>query len=105
MNRWEIWRAWVKFEDDPSQGKPRPVLVMDCQNRVCVFAFKITTHAPRNNYPNEYTVVNWEESGLDRPSTIRGGKYIQIEEQHFIKKLGRLSASDIIRFSKMLNKK
>lgn len=27
-NRWEIWWAKVKFEDDPSQVKQRPVLVI-----------------------------------------------------------------------------
>ena len=102
-NRWEIWLAWVKFEDDPTKGKERPVLVMDDQGPAFVLSFKITKHEPRRNFINEYRVVEWKKSGLLYPSTIRGGKIIKIEEGKFIRKLGRLAASDIVRFSKMLN--
>nr|DAP83183.1 MAG TPA: endoribonuclease [Caudoviricetes sp.] len=47
-NKWEIWLAKVKFEDNPTQVKPRPVLVIDSK-RCYIISIKITSHHSKSD--------------------------------------------------------
>lgn len=65
MNEWEIWLAKVSFEDNPNVIKNRPVLIL--QNNTAIFiSAKITSHAPRNDFPGEYKIIEWETAGLKK---------------------------------------
>lgn len=68
--RWEVWLAKVKFEDDPTTVKQRPVLVIS--NTQCyILPLKMTSHPPRETFPGEYALLRWQEAGLQKESTVR----------------------------------
>jgi PemK-like protein. len=94
FKKWEIWRARVVYDDDIRQYKNRPVLIYDDQ-KIYVLSFKITSHAPRSNFPGEYRIKQWHIAGLDGESTVRLSKAIHLKDQDFIGQIGRLHRSDI----------
>lgn len=82
MNEWEIWLAKVSFEDNPNVIKNRPVLIL--QNNTAIFiSAKITSHAPRNDFPGEYKIIEWETAGLKKESTILAFKIITTSKTRF----------------------
>jgi hypothetical protein len=71
-----VW-AWVPFEDDPSQGKDRPVLVIAC-NRQTVVALPLTSKDHDADADQEARAGRfWMDVGtgpwdrLHRPSEVR----------------------------------
>lgn len=100
-NRWEIWFAKVKFEDDPSKIKNRPVLVVD-QQHAYIVSIKITTHDPRPEFWGELRINKWHEAGLDKPSVLRLSQKLPLIESDFIHKIGRLHPVDIINVQRLL---
>ena len=100
-NKWEIWLAKVKFEDNPTQVKPRPVLVIDSK-RCYIISIKITSHPPRTEYDGEYSIVKWSEAGLNKASTIRCSKRLKLFNSDFVHKLGWLHPIDIISIQKII---
>lgn len=93
MQRWEVWKAWVPFEEDPDILKPRPVLIID-NNEIFILSFKMTGTAPRENFIGEYRLNDWREAGLTKPTTVRLSKLLRLNRNAFIKKYGRLSNLD-----------
>lgn len=65
---WEIWWARVKFEDS-EECKVRPVIVLE-DAVAYIISLKVTRHAPRNNYAGEYVLLDWQEEGLQKESTV-----------------------------------
>lgn len=100
-NKWEIWLAQVKFEDNPSVIKRRPVLIIS-PSVSCIISLKITGHAPRATYEGEYLIKKWREAGLDKESTIRVSKKLRLINTDFVHKIGRLQPIDIIEIQKQL---
>lgn len=98
--RWELWWAYVKFEDS-DDGKVRPVLVIDSSTAI-IISYKITKHEPRAEFPNEYIIKNWQKAGLKQQSTLRGSQKLKLIVSDFKNKIGRLSAVDIANIQKML---
>lgn len=94
MNKWEIWWANVIFEDDLSQIKRRPVIIIDDRISI-VLAIKITSHEPRSRFSGEYRLVHWEAAGLRKESTARCAKLLRLEGSDFVSKIGRLHPVDI----------
>ena len=97
---WEIWWAYVSFEDDASQGKERPVLVLE-DGVVYVIALMITSHEQRNVF-GEYDVTKWQSAGLKTPSTIRLSRRLKLEESDLIRKMGDLHPLDIVTLQRYL---
>lgn len=93
--KWEIWYAYVKFLDKPSEGKERPVLVIGGDQYFTISA-EVTSHEKRANYPGEVSIKKWKEAGLDKPSTVRLSNVLELSDFSFIRKLGKLKYSDII---------
>ena len=100
-NKWEIWFAKVKFDDNPSVVKMRPVLVVDL-NQCYILSLKITGHSPRVNYQGEYSIIKWAEAGLAKESTIRCSKKLKLIFSDFEYKLGKLHPIDIIAVQNIL---
>ena len=96
---WEIWWAYVAFEEGDG-GKERPVLVLE-DGTVYVIAFMITSHEQRNVY-GEYDVTKWQSAGLTKPSTIRVTRKLKLEENDLIRKLGDLHPLDIVLLERYL---
>lgn len=100
-NRWEIWWAYVKFEDS-NEVKKRPVLVLE--DRVAyILSLKITSHAPRKKFDGEYQLLQWEKAGLTKPSVVRTSKVLCLEEDDFDTKIGKLTDADIYAIQMLLN--
>ena len=103
QKKWEIWLAQVKFEDDLTKVKLRPVLII--QDYISyVISLKITGHPPRSAYQGEYMIENWSESGLDKPSTIRASKKLKLVQSDFVRKIGVLHPQDILHLQMILTK-
>lgn len=103
-NRWEIWYAKVKFEDNPSQAKNRPVLIID-NRQMYLLSLKITSTAPRTNCWGEYAIVKWREAGLAHQSTIRISKRLKLVNSDFINKIGTLHPYDRINVQKIMTQR
>lgn len=98
---WEVWFANVRFEDDPTLSKSRPVLVIS-DHKVCILSLKITSKPPRNNFYGEYALLKWQEAGLDKQSTVRISKKLKLVERDFSYRIGRLAPIDILNVIKIL---
>lgn len=78
-----VW-AWVPYEDDPTQGKDRPVLVVAC-NRDVVIALALTSkdhdhHAEREASAGRYwmDVGSGDWDRLRRPSEVRLDRFLTL---------------------------
>ena len=105
MNIFDIFIAYISWG---SEGKKRPVLILEQQSTV-VYVFNITTQyenksdAIRSKY---FKINDWRQAGLDRqsyvdtnivrdlPSTVLDGKTA----------IGRLTESDVQKFYEFLMK-
>lgn len=67
MRKWEIYLAYVQYEDVPG-GKIRPVLVIDEDTVYPICCLKMTSHPPR---AGEYELIRWQNAGLRKPTTVR----------------------------------
>lgn len=101
INQYDIWLAYVPFEDS-NKAKARPILILSQSSNLVTVA-KITSHLPSLNYVGEYSIINWSKAGLNRQSTIRLSKVVDLSKSKLIKKFGHLSELDTININKLLN--
>ena len=81
------------YEDQPNEGKYRPVLVIDViAEQAVVLSVPFTSTYPRDEYDIE--VFDWYDIPLDHISTARISKTIVIPTSDFRKRLGRVSNED-----------
>lgn len=99
---WEIWWAKVKFEDDPSMIKERPVLVISVENASYI-SLKMTSSEPRPDFQGEYQVVEWKQAGLTKPTVIRSSKVLELFKRDFGTKIGNLPLQDILNVQNILH--
>lgn len=88
---WDIYNADVFFEDKIKK-KTRPVLVIDDINNICL-SLKITHNTKRIGI-DEYTIVEWQDAGLDTKSNVRISKLIPLENKYLNEKRGVLQKID-----------
>lgn len=100
-NKWEIWLAQVKFEDNPSVVKQRPVLILSA-DRYFFLSAKMTSHPPRASFPGEYAIVRWSDAGLDGESTVRLSQQFDLVSTDLTHKIGKLHPFDIAAIQKIL---
>lgn len=94
MERYEIWRARVKFEESDAI-KERPVLIWN--DTAFIIAYKMTG-TDRGDNKEEFQLLHWAEAGLDKPTSIRIRKVLRLEKRDLIRKIGRLDPRDQLRF-------
>lgn len=99
MKKWDIYLAYVRYEDIPG-GKKRPVLVVDDDNTAYPISCLKMTGQPRRD--GEYTLIKWREAGLHKETTVRIGKRLNVLEADFIAKIGSLDPVDILKIEEML---
>lgn len=95
MKRFEIWYANVKFENS-NIVKERPVLIWNDMAYMIV-GYKLTG-TDRGNDEREFPIEYWKEAGLSKPTTIRIGKLLQLQQSDFTKCIGVLDKRDQLRF-------
>lgn len=98
---YDVWRLAFYFEDKPDVAKERPVVVLDYNSetgQVLIAGAKVTTHAPRPDFPGEVQLKNWMQAGLQKPSVVRCSKLAQFPLSDFQGRIryGRLTADDQI---------
>jgi len=108
MNKWDIWVADFRYEDQPEQSKRRPVLLLDVSaDGSDVLLAKITTvtderRMRKNKVWGEYELLDYEKAKLDKPSIVRLSKTIVIPPDKLEYKIGRLQARDVLNIQKLL---
>lgn len=96
---WEVWYAAVRFEDSP-QIKNRLVVVTS-SGAVYVMALKVTSHVPRNEW-GEYALQHWQAAGLNKPSTVRIGKRLRLQQSDMVHRIGKLHPLDILNIQRII---
>ena len=63
---YEVWHIAFEYEDQPGVTKERPVTIgANDEEFALVLVMKVTSHAPRPNYPGEAPLEDWKDAGLD----------------------------------------
>ncbi|PKM50702.1 MAG: PemK family transcriptional regulator [Firmicutes bacterium HGW-Firmicutes-7] len=91
MNVGEVWFVEFPYEDDLTQFKPRPCIVLDIE-KLEVLSIKVTSQDARDDY--DVPIFKWRESHLDKPSFARVSKTILLKKESFLKKLGDIHRDD-----------
>ena len=75
----EIVWTWVKYEDDPSQGKDRPVLVVGRDGRT-LLGLMLSSQSERDGRPNWLALGpgGWDREA--RPSWVRLDRILEVDE-------------------------
>lgn len=99
---WDVWWADVRFEDQPTETKVRPVVILS-SGELFVVAIKVTSHVPRDQW-GEYALIRWKEAGLPKPSTLRLQKRLRLQRADLRARIGALHPSDIFAIERLLSK-
>lgn len=103
-NKWDIILVPFPFTD-LSTVKRRPSHIISPEeynkNDDFIIAF-ITSNLILEKRFGDYKIINWNESGLPKPSLIRM-KFSMISKSIVVKKIGTLSEQDSSGFSILLN--
>ncbi len=75
----EIVWTWVKYEDDPSRGKDRPVLVVGRDGRT-LLGLMLSSQTERDGQRNWLALGAGAWDRDDRPSWIRLDRVIEVDE-------------------------
>jgi hypothetical protein len=75
----EIVWTWVKYEDDPSQGKDRPVLVVGRTGRT-LLGLMLSSQSERNGQRNWLALGPGDWDREARPSWIRLDRVLEVDE-------------------------
>ena len=75
----EIVWTWVPYEDDPAQGKDRPVLVVG-RDAGSLLGLMLSSQSDRDGRPNWLALGpgDWDSSA--RPSWVRLDRVLQVDE-------------------------
>jgi PemK-like, MazF-like toxin of type II toxin-antitoxin system len=73
-----VW-TWVKYEDDPQQGKDRPVLVVGREGSV-LLGLMLSSQTERNGQPNWLSLGAGAWDRQDRPSWVRLDRVLELAE-------------------------
>lgn len=76
FNLGNIHNVYIAFEDDPSKGKDRPVLIIKEKNADVYAVMKITgtgfdENSSEFRKKTRYPIVDWQKCGLDKPSFVK----------------------------------
>jgi hypothetical protein len=75
----EIVWTWVKYEDDPSQGKDRPVLVVGRNGRT-LLGLMLSSQSERDGQRNWLALGPGDWDREARPSWIRLDRILEVDE-------------------------
>ena len=75
----EIVWTWVTFEEDASQGKDRPVLVVG-RDGATLLGLMLSSEAKRDGRPNWFALGAGDWDGEHRPSWLRLDRVLEVHE-------------------------
>lgn len=89
----EVWFADFPFDDDPTQSKDRPVIVLHVDDESCrVLSMKVTSSEPRTEF--EIELFDWAQIPLPHKSTADASAVRNLPKSKFRRRVGRLSNAD-----------
>ena len=89
----EVWFAEFPFEEDDTQSKDRPVIVLDVDDENCkVLSMKVTSSEPYSEF--EIEIFNWADVPLHHRSTADASAVRVVLKRKFRRRIGRLSDDD-----------
>lgn len=100
VQNWQIWIADVYFEEDPTQSKRRPALVIPDGNDISVL--KITSQDNHNK--KRHKLIKWAESGLKCPSFVILDQIIILSQSDMIRQIGVIHPLDKYQVRLMLER-
>jgi PemK-like, MazF-like toxin of type II toxin-antitoxin system len=77
----EIVWTWVTFEEDASQGKDRPVLVVG-RDGAMLLGLMLSSEAKRDGQPNWFALGTGDWDGDHRPSWLRLDRVLDVHEDN-----------------------
>lgn len=95
MNSWDLYWADVPYEEDSTQSKERPVVIIK-DIGVILIVMRVTTHEARDGNPFDYPLSDWKSAGLNSPSVVRISKLAQLKPDKIGDYIGRLRSADIV---------
>ncbi|BDV30629.1 type II toxin-antitoxin system PemK/MazF family toxin [Microbacterium terricola] len=100
----EIVWAWVPFQEDPTQGKDRPLLVIARQDSRRVLALKLTSR-PRDRDSDHLAIGAgpWDASG--RPSWIDIDQLYSVHQHGIRREAGALDHAVFVRVADVLQRR
>src|SRR3954453_3726257 len=75
----EIVWTWVPYEDDPSQGKDRPVLVVGRRGKT-LLGLMLSSQSDRDGQRNWHALGAGSWDRENRPSWIRLDRVLEVDE-------------------------
>ena len=81
-------------------AKKRPVLVIYDGGDDDVLVAPVTGHGPRS--PSDVPLADWQNEGLKLPSTVRLEKLATVEKALVLRRLGKVSATDLAKIKPVL---
>jgi hypothetical protein len=73
-----VW-TWVTYEDDPTQGKDRPVLVVGRESNA-LLGLMLSSQSERDGQSNWYALGPGAWDRENRPSWVRLDRVLQVPE-------------------------
>ncbi|WP_425560529.1 type II toxin-antitoxin system PemK/MazF family toxin [Luedemannella flava] len=74
-----VW-TWVAFEDDPKQGKDRPVLVVGREGRRTLLGLMLSSRDTRDGQRGWFALGAGAWDAEDRPSWVRLDRVLRMRE-------------------------
>lgn len=104
MQKYDVVWTYIQYSDSKG-GKVRPAVILG-NNKILPLSSvaPVTSHEPRKGYFGEVALQDWEEAGLNNPSTVRLSKITEKEIRPTDRKAGHLSNRDIKTIEKYLGK-
>jgi hypothetical protein len=100
----EIVWTWVPYEDDPRQGKDRPVLVVGRESRT-LFGLMLSSQSERDGQPNWFALGPGEWDRDHRPSWIRLNRVLTMREDSIRREGAILDRARFERIAQVLRAK
>lgn len=107
----DIYKVLISFEDDPSQNKSRPAVIIDIQDSedsiFIAILSPITGSAPKKppTYYDAYKVPieKWQEAGLHKKSYVKSNQIIEVPKNALFKQIGKMNIKDLEKAKKAIN--
>lgn len=99
MAIFDVYTAFIYYQNE-TVGKRRPILQVKTSSREPDAFCVITKAPPRNNFPGEIRLEDWQYAGLTIPSTARLS--IRVTTPTRYRKIGTLSTTDALSISNEL---
>ena len=88
--QWEVWIAYVRFADNPSKGKVRPVLAYN-EDGDAYLCFKITSKIGDTPFKS-IILDDWKSLGLVKQSRLQLEPQYRISKSEFGARIGKASS-------------